>query len=281
MELVILGSGGGPQPNTTRSAPAVAIGHGEGVYIVDCGNGVPRQLGASGYRLRDLRGVFVTHHHIDHNADYGNLIALAWTAGLVDPVPAHGPSPMTEITDRYVEMNRIDIEHREALGRPQLRSLFAPEDVPGDGRVCELDGMSVTAAAVEHPPLEAYAYRFDAGGSSIVVSGDSRPCDAMVDLARGADVLVHEAFSPGDLHLLTQGTNTKVERLQEHFRRAHTTAEDAGRIAARAGVKTLVLWHLIPTEGVDEASWVAQAQRHFDGEVIVSSDLMRVDAGGR
>lgn len=276
MELVILGSGGGPQPNPKRSAPAVAIAHGDGLYVVDCGNGVARQIVSSGYRLRDLRGVFVTHHHIDHNADYGNLVALAWTAGLVDEVRTFGPAPMEEITEQYLALNKIDIDHREALGRPALRSLFAPEDVAADGVVWSGDGLTVTAAAVEHPPLEAYGYRFETESGAIAVSGDTTACDAMVELARGADVLVHEAFSPDHLHLLTDGTNAGVDRLRLHFERAHTTAEDAGRIAARAGVKTLVLWHLIPTQGVTDAEWVEQAARHFDGEILVSHDLMKV-----
>ncbi|WP_182358652.1 MBL fold metallo-hydrolase [Tomitella gaofuii] len=276
MELVILGSGGGPQPNPSRSAPAMAIEHDGAVYVVDCGNGVARQLVSAGYRLRDLGGVLLTHHHIDHNADYGNLVALAWTAGLVDPVPAYGPTPMAQITDQYVAMNTIDVDHREALGRPKLRSLFDPQDVAGDGTVFSVDGLTVTAAAVEHPPLEAYGYRFETERGAIAVSGDTTYCQAMVELARGADVMVHEAFSPEHLHLLTRGTNTKVERLQQHFRQAHTTAEDAGRVAAEAGVKTLVLWHLIPTEGVTDDEWIAQARKHFDGEVLVSRDLLRV-----
>lgn len=276
MELVILGSGGGPQPNRSRSAPATAIAHGDDLYVIDCGNGVARQLVSAGYRLRDLSGVFLTHHHIDHNADFGNLIALAWTAGLVDAVPAIGPRPMQEITDQYVAMNRIDVDHRESLGRPELRGMFAPRDVAGDGEVFSRNGLTVTAGTVEHPPLEAYGYRFDADDGAIVISGDTRYSESMVELARGADVMVHEAYSPEHLHLLTQGTNTKVERLQEHFRRAHTTAEDAGRVAAEAGVRTLVLWHLIPTEGLDDAEWKEQAQRHFDGEVVVSRDLQRI-----
>lgn len=276
MELVVLGSGGGPQPSAGRGAPAIGITHNGHVYVVDCGNGVARQVVASGHLLRDLRGVFITHHHIDHDADYGNLVALAWTAGLVDEVHTFGPSPMVEITDRFVELNRIDIDHREGLGRPSLRSLFVPRDVDGDGVVFKTDGLTVTAAAVTHPPLDAYGYRFETEEGSIVISGDTAPCDSLVNLAQAADVLVHEAFSPDHLHLLTDSTNAGLDRLLGHFAAAHTTAEDAGRIAARAGVRTLVLWHLIPTSGVSDDEWIEQASRHFDGEVLVSHDLMTV-----
>lgn len=273
MKITIIGSGGGPQPNTSRSAPSVAIEHRDKLYVIDCGNGTPRNVVAAGYRLKDLTAVFLTHHHIDHNADFGNLALLAWTAGLVDPIETYGPAPMAEIVDRYVEMNSIDIAHREQLGRPAFRPLVKTTDVAGDGVVYSGDDLTVTAAAVVHPPLEAYAYRFDSSEGSVVISGDTTYCDEMVDIARGADILVHEAFLPDSLHLLTDGSNTKVERLQKHFAQAHTTAEDAGRVAQQAGVKKLVLWHLIPTEGVDRSAWIEQAQRHFSGEVIVSADL--------
>lgn len=275
MELVILGSGGGPQPGAERGSPAVGIVHDGRLYVVDCGNGVARQVVSAGNRLRDLRGVFITHHHLDHNADYGNLVALAWTAGLVEPVRTFGPPPTVAMTDEYVRLNRVDIEHREALGRPGLRSLFLPSDIEGDGVIFKERGLTVTAARVVHPPLDAYGYRFDTDDHSIVVSGDTAECDEIVHLAEGSDVLVHEAYSPGDLHLLTQGTNASLERLLSHFDGAHTTAEEAGRIAALAGVRTLVLWHLIPRQGVAEHSWIEQASRHFDGEVVVSRDLCK------
>lgn len=277
MELIILGSGGGPQPSAHRGSPGVLIVHDDRLHVIDSASGTPDRIVAAGHELRDLRGVYITHHHVDHNADYGNLLALSWTAGLVDQVQAFGPSPITAMTDEYVQLIRVDVEHREALGRPSLRGLIDVHDIADDGVVFDKDGLRVTAAAVTHPPLDAYGYRFEADGTSVVISGDTAPCAATVDLARGADVLVHEAYSPDDLHLLTAGTNAALDRLQHHFAQAHTTAEEAGRMAAAAGVRTLVLWHLIPRSGVDTDDWLEQASRHFDGQVIVSEDLMKID----
>ncbi|MFC6704281.1 MBL fold metallo-hydrolase [Flexivirga alba] len=277
MELVILGSGGGPQPSAHRASPSVAIVHDGAVFIVDAGNGVANQAVAAGLRLRDLRGVFITHHHNDHNADYGNLIGLAWTAGLVTPVQTIGPVPLSAMTDEFVQLNRVDTEHRQALGRPSLRSLFVPSEVTSAGVVYDAGGLTVTAARVTHPPLDAFAYRFDSANGSIVVSGDTAPCDSLIELAKGADILVHEAYSPDDMHLLTDGTNAAVDRLMKHFHGAHTTAEDAGRVAEAAGVRCLALWHLIPRAGVTDGSWVEQASRHFGGVVVASSDLLRLD----
>ena len=276
MELVILGSGGGPQPIAERGSPAIAVVHDGVWYAVDAASGVARQAVAAGLALRDLRGVFITHHHIAHNADMGTLPLLAWTAGLVSPVAVAGPPPCSELVDEFVSLSRVDITHREHLGRPQFASLLRTQDVADGSVILEHDGLSVRAAAVVHPPLDAVGYRFDAAQGSVVVSGDTAACEEMVALAHGADILVHEAYSPDHLHLLTDGTNAAVERLQQHFAQAHTSAEDAGRIAARAGVRTLVLWHLIPTRGVTDEEFAAQAARHFDGQVVVAKDLERV-----
>lgn len=276
MELVILGSGGGPQPIAERGSPAVAVVHDGVWYAVDAASGVARQAVAAGLELRDLRGVFITHHHVDHNADLGTLPLLAWTAGLVSPVDIAGPPPCRDLVDEFVSFSRVDISHREHLGRPSFASLLRTQDVRDGSLVLERDGLSVRAGAVVHPPLDAVGYRFDTADGSVVISGDTAACDEMVALAEGADVLVHEAYLPEHLHLLTNGTNAAVERLQHHFAQAHTSAEDAGRVAARAGVGTLVLWHLIPTRGVTDEEFGAQAARYFDGEIVVASDLDRI-----
>ena len=88
--LILLGTGGGPRPRKANSAPAQVIVVNDTAYVVDCGNGVARQLVFAGVPLATLRHVFITHHHSDHNADYGNLLWLAWTAGLLATHVARG-----------------------------------------------------------------------------------------------------------------------------------------------------------------------------------------------
>ncbi|MEV0600420.1 MBL fold metallo-hydrolase [Streptomyces sp. NPDC050315] len=275
MELVILGSAGGPQPHPGKAAPATAVVVDGDIHVIDCGNGVGRQLVSAGLELSALRSVFVTHHHVDHNADLGALVHLAWTAARSEPVDLYGPAPLESMVKQYLELNQPDIHHREALGRPALSGIFRPHEVAGPGVVHEADGVRVSAAVATHPPMPSYAYRVDAHGRSVVVSGDTAKCDEVTELARGADVLVHEAYSPGHLPEFMTGSNTKIERLQQHFAQAHTSAEDAARVAAAAGVHTLVLWHLIPWQ-LDDATFIEQATRHFDGEIIVAHDLQRI-----
>ena len=278
--LVLLGTAGGPRPHKTRAAPAQAIVINETVYVVDCGNGVARQLVLADLPLRSVRHIFITHHHSDHNADYGNLILLAWAAGLRTRLDGWGPPPLERMTDLFFEMNATDISARTAdEGRVPLRPLVHAHDVRAGGAVMHDDNVRVTAAVVHHPPMvPAFAYRFDAEDRSIVISGDTTPSESLVALARNADILVHEALFDA----------ASVDRLVVHVPNAsdlrrsilshHTTAEEAGRIAAEAQVGTLVLSHLIPSDDplVTEAMWRDAAGKHFGGRIIVGRDLMEL-----
>ena len=101
--LILLGTGGGPRPRKVSSAPAQVIVANDTAYVIDCGNGVARQLVFAGVPLPKLRHVFITHHHSDHNADYGNLIWLAWAAGLRTRVDTWGPPPLEKMTKLFFE----------------------------------------------------------------------------------------------------------------------------------------------------------------------------------
>src|SRR5678816_2228288 len=112
--LLMLGTGGGPRPRKERGATAHAVIVNDVVYVVDCGDGVARQLAAMGVALPKVRHVFITHQHSDHNADYGNLLLLAWESGLETRVDTWGPSPLRRMTQLFFEMNAYDIKTRIA-----------------------------------------------------------------------------------------------------------------------------------------------------------------------
>jgi ribonuclease BN (tRNA processing enzyme) len=271
--LILLGTAGGPTPKPSRAAPANAIVIGERTYVIDCGNGVARQLALAGIRLTTIRDVFITHHHSDHDADYGNLLLLAWGDALRTPVDTWGPPPLARMTRLFLEMNAPDISVRERdEGRPPLAPLIRPHEIRGSGDVMRDDFVRVTAAQVEHPLVPiALAYRFDCPDRSIVFSGDTRPSDHLIALARNADVLVHEVLLPSRL---SADIPAPVRR---HIMASHTTAEDAGRVAAAANVKMLVLTHLVPTEPPSpEEDWIAPARTHFNGRIVLARDLLEL-----
>ena len=277
--LILLGTGGGPRPRKASSASAQVIVANGTAYVIDCGNGVARQLVFAGIPLDSLRHVFITHHHSDHNADYGNLIWLAWAAGLRTQVDAWGPPPLERMTRLFFEMNAYDIETRIANeGRVALAPLVHVHERTEGGLVMKDENVTVTAALVDHPPVvPAFGYRVDAADRSIVISGDTARSDRVVGLARGADVLVHSAlYTPAVDRMVARVPN--AARLKESIVAHQTSAEDAGRVAQAAGVKTLVLSHLVPPDDpeVTEQMWLDAARAHFRGHIIVGRDLLEI-----
>ena len=277
--LILLGTAGGPRPRQSRFPSAQVILVDDTPYVVDCGNGVARQLVAADVPLRAIRHVFITHHHSDHNADFGNLLLLAWTAGLQAPVDCWGPAPLADMTSQYLAMNRADIEARIAdEGCVPLAPLLRPHDLAAPGIVLDDGIVRVTSAQVDHPPFAyAFAYRFDTPDRSIVISGDTRKSEALIRLAQGADVLVHEAMFPGAVDRLIANV-ANARSLKASIIGHHTTVEDVGKVAAAAGVKTLVLSHLVPAEDptLTDAMWIDAARTRFRGRIVVGRDLMEV-----
>jgi ribonuclease BN (tRNA processing enzyme) len=277
--LILLGTGGGPRPRKASSASAQVIIANEAAYVIDCGNGVARQLAFANVPLRALRHILVTHHHSDHNADYGNLIWLAWTAGLNTRVDTWGPPPLTKMTQLFFDMNAYDIKTRIANeGRVPLVPLVHVHELKGGGLVLRDDAVTITSTLVDHPPVfPALAYRVDGPDRSIVISGDTRPSSNLVTLAHGADILVHSAFYPPAINRLVAGV-PNARTLKESILAHQTSAEDAGRTAQSAGVKTLVLSHLVPPDDpeVTDQTWIDAARRHFGGTVIVGKDLLEI-----
>ena len=278
--LVLLGTGGGPRVTAKgRAKPATLIVVNNMPCVIDCGDGVALQLVRAGIALDTLRHIFITHHHSDHNLDYGNLVYAGWVAGLRTNVDAWGPPPLKAITESYFQMNRFDIETRIAdEGRVDLRKLLTAHEFAKDGPVMRNEDVKVSAARVRHPPIEqAYAYRFDAADRSIVISGDTTYSPELIALAKGADVLVSEVMHLGGLErLLAKIPNATT--LREHLLASHITTEDLGRLAAEAGVKTLVLSHLVPGDdpSITDAMWTEGVRKHYSGTVVVGRDLLEI-----
>lgn len=277
--LILLGTAGGPTPKPDRAAPASAVVVDGVIYVVDCGNGVARQMVQAKLDLGAIRHVFLTHQHSDHNADYGNLLWLAWASRLHTRVDTWGPPPLAAMTRDFLRMNDYDIQTRiKDEGRPPLAPLIVPHELSKGGVVLKDERVKVTAALVAHPPVvPAFAYRFDCPDRSIVFSGDTRPTPALIELARNADVLVHEVmYQPALEKLIASEPN--AARLREHLLASHTTTGQVGRVATEAGVKTLVLNHFVPggDASLTDEVWRDAVAPHFKGRLVVGRDLMEL-----
>jgi len=277
--LILLGTAGGPTPKAMRAAPSQVIIVDGASYVIDCGNGVARQMALAGVPLGSISDVFLTHHHSDHNADYGNLLLLAWAADLQHPVDTWGPPPLQRMTQDFLRLNDVDIQTRITdEGRAPLASLIRPHDINTAGVVMQDDRVKVTAAIVRHPPLSpAFAYRFDCPDRSIVISGDTAPSDALVELAKDADILVHEVMYMPALETLI-ASEPQAVRLRQHLLDSHTTTAQVGRIASKANVKTLVLSHFVPggDPALTDTVWREAVAPHFKGDLVIGHDLMEL-----
>jgi ribonuclease BN (tRNA processing enzyme) len=166
-------------------------------------------------------------------------------------------------------------------GRQALVPLVHVHELSEGGHVMQDENVKVTSVLAKHPPVEpAFAFRFDTADRSIVISGDTARSDDIVRLAQGADILVHEAlYLPAVDRIVARvrqfdpGTT-----LKKHIIESHTAVEDCGRVAHAAGVKMLVLSHLIPADDptVTDQMWLDAARAHFKGTVVLAKDLMEL-----
>jgi ribonuclease BN (tRNA processing enzyme) len=285
IKLTILGAKGGPAIRTGGPSPTSMLLDVDGrLYVIDCGLGVTRGFVEAGHALKSLRTIFITHHHSDHNLEFGNLIHTAWTAGLADDVVAYGPAGLAAMWPAFCRLNAFDIATRIAdEGRPPLESMVRVREYD-DGRVMEDGVVEVDALRNHHPPItDSFALRFrirsgSSAGRTIVFSGDTASILEMVGFARDADILVHEAMLMSGVDRLVARVGNGA-RLKEHLVASHTVAEDAGRIAAQAGVSRLVLNHLIPADDPDvgEADWRAAVAPHYAGPLTIATDGLTVE----
>jgi ribonuclease BN (tRNA processing enzyme) len=148
----------------------------------------------------------------------------------------------------------------------------------GEGQVLYNGGLRVTALRVDHPPVtECFALRIEADGRAIVFSSDTCRFPPLASFAKGADILVHEAMLEAGVDALVARTGNGA-RLKKHLMDSHTLAEHAGAIAAEAGIKHLVLHHLIPADDPDfgEADWVAAVRETWDGPLTIGRDGLEI-----
>ena len=209
------------------------------------------------------------------------IVALPLLALAQDTPPVPPPEPPTAAPGETAPPDE-PVPADDALIPPKARDtpVEYPEGATGGAEVVleitvNVEG-KVTAAVVDHPPIRpAFAYRFDTPDRSLVISGDTAPSPALVELAKGADVLVHEVLYLPAVERMA-GNEPQAKRLREHLVASHTPSGELGRIAAQAGVKTLVLSHFVPGDdpSITDAMWTAGVRDHFKGKVVVGRDLM-------
>src|SRR5215467_7024399 len=282
-KLVLLGTAAGPVPGRSREMTSHVMLSNGSAYVLDCGMGVTNQFARTGIPFSSLKSIFITHHHADHNIEYGPLLIVGWIQGLPLDVRAFGPPPLRQMTDDFMRAYKQTVDFwAEDFHMKPLTSVGVQE-ISTTGPVTQDDNVKVSAILVEHPPVKpALAYRFDFKDRSIAFSGDTAPLEAVAKMAKGADVLVHETMYVPAVEtyiraMIAQGRSVNFDAFMADIKADHTPSEDVGRIAQEAGVKTLVLSHLTPAiDSISDEVWRAPVAKYFKGEIIVGKDLMVV-----
>lgn len=268
MKVVLLGTGY-PLPDPDRAGPATLVRAAGMDLLFDAGRGLLMRLRGARSGPVQIYAVFLTHLHSDHITDFNDLVTMHWAMSLGPrPLRVIGPPGTAELCDDTLTMLRRDTQwriahHDDLTWEPDLRVTEVEE-----GLAFDENGVKVHAAPTHHPPVRpTIGFRVEHADRSVVVAGDSLPCEGLDRLCDGADVYVQTVLRRPLIEEIG------VPRLLEILN-YHSSTEDAARTAARGRVKTLVFTHMMPAPiPGTERNWIEDARPFFDGEVLVGKDL--------
>jgi ribonuclease BN (tRNA processing enzyme) len=270
-EVILLGTGT-PYPDPSASGPATAVVLGGRVFLFDAGPGVMRRLQAANLPINGPEALFITHLHSDHTLGYPDLILTSWVMRRRAPFPVYGPRGLRRMTNHLLAAYSEDINIRTNGLEHEVAGGYQVDvhEIRG-GVVYEKDGVRVTAIAVEHGAWKnAFAYRIDTSDRSILISGDTRPSEALVKAAQGVDILIHEVYSAARLKPEDRPGGKDWPR---YCREYHTSDVELGALAARIRPKLLILDHIIRMGASDEELLTGVLAGGYQGKVVIGKDL--------
>lgn len=284
-KVVVLGAGS-PTPTSSRFGTAFVVQVGGDHLMFDCGPAATFKLAQVGLLPTQIDHLYFTHHHFDHDIDYPCFLLTRWDQSIGDEpeLEVRGPAPTRLLTDRLIDEEYGAFSHdwlarigfSSHLQTHVARGGSLPRKPPsvmaadiGPGLVNEKDGWRVTAAVADHvqPYLDSLAYRLDTPDGSIVFTGDTEPCESVIELARDADMLI----------AMCSGREGEA-KLPGLFDGCCGTS-GAGQMARDASVRRLVLTHIGPdlAEPGERERGVADVARIYDGSIILADELMSIE----
>jgi ribonuclease Z len=274
MQVIILGSGS-PLPDPERAGPSTLVRTSIGDLLFDCGRGVLMRAAAAGSAAGAFRLLALTHLHSDHITDLNDIFTMRWAMSFQpNPLAVFGPPGTAALLRATEAMLEPDIgyrltHHDDLQWRPSSEVTEVEHGV-----IFEEGAVRITAAPTDHAPVRpTVGYRIDDGDDSVVIAGDTVPCGGLDELCAGADVLVHTVVRRD---LIEQFGLPRLLDVLDY----HSSVPDAAGTAARNGVGTLVLTHLVPAPAPgSEPEWLAQAEAHFDGRIVLANDLATIEVG--
>jgi ribonuclease BN (tRNA processing enzyme) len=282
-QIVLLGTGT-PLPDPERSGPCTAIVVNGTPYLVDLGTGLVRRAaaarkkGVTGLEPTNLKIGFVTHLHSDHTLGFADVLLTPWIMGRKEPLEVYGPSGTQVMVEHILKAYEVDIGTRtEGLEHSNNTGCKVNVHEIKPGVVYKDQNVTVKAFAVSHGQLQAYGYRFETPDRTIVISGDTKPSEAIAEHCHGCDVLIHEVY--------TQASFDLVSPEWKQYRLAyHTSTKELAEIATKAKPGLLILVHRANpgcdqarTENCREAGsekqLLEEMHQVYKGKVVAGHDL--------
>jgi ribonuclease BN (tRNA processing enzyme) len=293
-KLITLGTRGGPLPTKDRSQSSNLLIVNGTLYLIDAGDNVTRRIVQAGSDFRQVGKIFITHPHSDHTMGLATLLVSAWEYQRRDAIDVYGPPGIEALVKGAMDYLTDNAEIRWAEGkRRPMGELFHAHDA-APGLVYQDRNVKVIAVENTHfnfgpgsPPYgkyKSFSYRFETPGRTVVFTGDTGPSGAVTELANGADLLVTEVTLPEDVievfkrnGVWQAKTADEQEGFVRHMKEEHVTPEEVGKMAAKAGVKTVVMTHLSPTvEPKDDYQrYLDGAKKYYTGPILLAKDLMQ------
>jgi ribonuclease Z len=276
IEITLLGTGS-PIPDPNRAGAATLVRVAGKAFLFDAGRGVLMRMAAAGCAPPLLESVLLTHLHSDHITDLNDVITMRWVGSLVpSPLPILGPVHTAEVVDAILAMLAPDIGYRIAHHEDMVEPPrpVVTECTGGEVYLDAAADVRIVAAPTDHKPVEpTLGYRIEHGGHAVVIGGDGVPCAGLDELCAGADAYVQTVLRDDLVRQIP------LQRFLDTID-YHSSVRQAGETAQRAGVKTLVLTHQVPTPAPgSEDEWIALAAEAFDGEIVFGNDLTVVTVG--
>jgi ribonuclease BN (tRNA processing enzyme) len=282
-QIVLLGTGT-PLPDPERSGPCTAIAVKGTAYLVDFGTGVVRRAaaarnkGVKALEPTNLKIGFITHLHSDHTLGFADILLTPWVMGRKEPLEVYGPSGTQAMAEHILNAYEVDIKNRTEGPEHSNKDGYkvnVHEIEPGV--VYKDENVTVKAFAVSHGELRAYGYRFETPDRTIVISGDTKPSEAIVENCHGCDVLIHEVY--------TQASFALVPPEWKQYRLAyHTSSKELAEIATKAKPRLLILIHRANPgcdqartkecrEAGSEGQLLKEMREVYKGKVVAGHDL--------
>jgi ribonuclease Z len=291
LELTLLGTSS-PLHVPHRFGPSQIVRGGDATVLIDCGWGATLRLyqallGPPG--LPRVGAVLFTHLHSDHTTDFADFVVMRWLGGVSAPLPVYGPEGTARMVAGFRQAMSADTRFRLAHHGEKLSPIGTACDVTeieaGEEpvEVARVGEIVVKAFAVDHRPvMPAFGFRLERGRSSIVLSGDTVPCPGLINGARDADILVCDSMNVPMMEAFEESLrgagNSLAASLLVDAHTYHASTRDAAEVAATAGVKHLVLSHVlpaIPEDGPQVEAFAAGLADVFPGPITVGRDLQR------